>query len=97
MTRTPVHIVSDVICLDRPFVLTQGHLLVVGMPYLYTQGNYIAGVRLLDISEADNVLYLELQELDSNKIFTASWDLDYKGSYYLWTLADLKTLMTSIK
>jgi hypothetical protein len=97
MTRTPVHIAPDAICLDRPFILTQEHLLVVGMPYLYTQGSYIAAVRLLGISEADNVLYLELQELGSDRLFSASWNLEYEGEYYLWTLADLPTLMTSTK
>jgi len=83
--------------LDRPFILTQDNRLIAGMPYLYTEGSYIAGVRIESISIADNMLYIELQELESGKMFSASWNLEYEGDYYLWTLADLPTIMSLTK
>ena len=78
--------------LDRPFILTTGNLLKESMPYLYKEGSYIAGVRIKNISVKEDWIYLELQELDSDRKFNVSWNLAYEGNYYLWTLADLPTL-----
>ena len=81
--------------LDRPFVLTQDKNLVNGMPYLYNEGNHSAAVRLLKVWQVDNIIYLNVQELESSKVITLSWNLDYNGGYYLWSLADLPTIMKS--
>ncbi len=87
------HAHKDVFVLDRPFVLTQGKNLVTGMPYMYSEGNRTAAVRLVKTWVEDNIIYLEVEELNSPKNFCLSWNLDYIGSYYLWTIADLPTLM----
>jgi hypothetical protein len=79
--------------LDREFILTQGKTLVKDMPYIYSEGNRTAAVRLCKIWVEDNIIYLDAEELNSPKTFTLSWNLEYCGSYYLWTLADLPTLM----
>ena len=92
---------KDTITMDRSFILTQGKNLVTGMPYLYNEGNKSVVVRLLetwtDYEMEDEFVHLTLQELQTNRTFTISWNLNYQGSYYLWTLADLPTLMTMTK
>ena len=82
--------------LERPFILTEGNLLITGMPYLYREGSYITGVRIENISIAEEMLYLQLQELGSGRMFTASWNLQYEGDYYLWTLSELERLEESL-
>lgn len=83
----------DTFMLDREFMLTQGKTLVTGMPYMYSEGSHFAAVRLCKIWVEDNIIYLDVEELNSSNTFTLSWNLDYCGSYYLWTLADFPTLM----
>ena len=78
--------------LDRPFILTQEKTLVTGMPYMYTDGNRSAAVKLLKVWKEDNIIYLDVQELQNQKSFTLSWNLTYTGDYWLWSLADLETL-----
>ena len=88
---------KDTFTLDREFVLTKDKNLIIGMPYMYAEGNHTAAVRLLKIWQEDNIIYLDVEELQSLKTFTLSWNLDYNGSYYLWTIADLPTLMNLSK
>lgn len=83
----------DTFILDRPFILTQGKNLVTGMPYMYIEGNRTAAVRLQKVWKEDDVICLDVEELNSPKTFTLTWSLNYTGSYYLWTIADLPTLM----
>lgn len=78
--------------LDRPFVLTQDKKLVLGRPYLYGEGRHSAAVRLVNAWVEDRIIYLTLQELQSERSLTVSWNLDYDGSYFMWTLADFETL-----
>ena len=78
--------------LDRPFILTQDKTLVTGIPYLYSEGNHSAAVRLLKVWQEDDIIYLNAQELKTNKTFTISWNLDYDGNYWLWSIADYETL-----
>jgi len=88
---------QDTFKLDREFILIKGKTLLTGMPYLYSEGNRTTAVRLLEVwndyDMEDEFVYLTLQELQTLKTFTISWNLNYSGSYYLWTLADLPTLM----
>jgi len=91
------HAHKDTFVLDRPFVLTQGKNLVTGMPYMYSEGNRTAAVRLVKTWVEDNIIYLIVEELNSSKTFTHSWNLDYQGSYFLWTIADLPTIMNLTK
>ena len=82
----------DSIILDRPFILTQDKTLVTGMPYMLLEGNRTKAIRLLDIEIVQGIVYLMVQELKSPKTFTLSWNVEYEGDYYLWTLADYDTL-----
>lgn len=83
----------DTFILDRSFILTNHKNLVIGMPYLYSEGNKSVAVRLLKVWVEDNIIYLDVQELISSKTISLSWNLDYDGQYWLWTLTDLPTLM----
>lgn len=78
--------------LDLPFILTTGKTLITGMPYMLMEGNRTNAVRLLKVWTEDNIIYLEVLELKSPKTFCLSWNLEYSGSYYLWTIADYETL-----
>ena len=90
-----VHPVSVII--NKPFILTTNHDLVIGQPYLYSEGSYIAGVKIIDMWFKESFIYLRLQELQSEKSFVACWDVDYDGQYYLWFIADLPTIMNLTK
>ena len=87
---------KDIFTLDRSFILTTDKMLATGMTYLYNEGNHSVAVRLIEVWNGydmeDEFVYLTLQELQTNRIFNVSWNLDYDGSYYLWTLADYETL-----
>ena len=87
--------------LDREFILTQDKMLLKGMPYLYSEGRHHVAVRLLeawlDYELEEEFIYLSLQELETDKTFKVSWNLDYSGSYYLWTIADLPSIMNISK
>jgi len=89
---------QDTFILDREFILTQGKKLLTGMPYLFSEGHNSVAVRLLEVwldyEAEDEFVYLSLQELQSNRTFTVCWNLDYSGSYFLWTIADLPTIMS---
>jgi hypothetical protein len=86
-----VHPISVII--NKPFILTINNDLVLGQQYLYSEGSYIAGVRLIDMWLDESFIYLRLQELQSEKSFVASWDTDFDGQYYLWSIADLQTII----
>lgn len=86
----PAH--QDTFVLDRSFILTQDKNLVTGTPYLYSEGNRTAAVRLCRTWVEDNIIYLDVEELNSPKTFCLSWNLDYNGQYWLWSLADLESV-----
>ena len=86
----PAH--KDVFVLNRPFILTQDKTLVTDMPYMYSEGNRTAAVRLVKTWVEDNIIYLDVEELKSLKTFTLSWNLNYNGQYWLWSIADFPTL-----
>ena len=64
---------------------------------MYTEGNRVAAVRLLKIWQEDHIIYLDVHELGSQKTFTLSWNLNYNGDYWLWSLADFETLTNLTK
>jgi hypothetical protein len=83
---------KDSVLLDLPFVLTLGKKLVINMPYLLLEGRHSIAVRLLEVNDADGVVYLVVQNLKTHRTFELSWNLNYEGSYWLWSLADYDTL-----
>ena len=92
---------QDTFFLDRPFILTQNKTLVMGMPYMYSEGRRSVAIRLLEVwldyEFEDEFVYLSLQELQTDRTFTVSWNLDYDGGYYLWSLADLESIVNMRK
>ena len=93
--QKPAH--RETLMLDKEFILTQDKTLVTGTPYLYSEGVYSIAVRLLEVwkdyEAEDQFVYLLLQELETNRTFKVSWNLDYDSDYYLWSIADLPTIM----
>lgn len=86
----------DSLSIDLPFILTKSKMLTREMPYMLLEkkvaGEYIAAVRLVDFHEKDGIISLEVQELLSDKTYTLSWNMEYIGDWWLWSLADLHTL-----
>ena len=84
---------KDTFMLDRSFILTKNKTLVTGMPYMYIEGNHSSAVRLVKVWQEDHVVYLCVEELNTLKTFWLSWNLNYDGQYWLWSLADFPTLV----
>lgn len=91
---------SDTIKLDFPFILTEDKRLTKNLPYLKlerrTIGEDIAAIRLLNIQVDDGIVYLIVQDLNNNESHTLSWNLEYDGDYWLWSLADFETVSESV-
>lgn len=88
------YVAPSTIVLNLPFILTVGNELTLAMPYLLLEGNRSTAVKLLNVRDAQGYVYLNVQNLQTLKTFELSWDLNYTGSYWLWSLADLETLTT---
>lgn len=84
---------SDTVRLNLHFILTTNKLLTKGMPYLLMEGSRSISVRLLDVYNEYGMVYIEIQELESSKTHCLTWNMNYEGSYILWSLADLKTII----
>lgn len=50
-------------------------------------------IRLLDVQDAQGIVYLDVQELESGRTYTLSWNMDFDGGYWIWSLADFDTLV----
>jgi hypothetical protein len=81
------------VLLDLHFILTVNKQLKIGMPYLLLEGNHSMAVRLLEVRDDDGVVYLDIQELLTNKTHCLSWNMEYTNGYWLWSLADLDTII----
>jgi hypothetical protein len=90
------YLLPNSVIFNLPFIMTNAHRLTVHMPYLLLDrsgaGMHIKPVRLLEIEVANRMLTLNVQDLQTDKIFPLSWNLDYDGDYWLWALIDLYTL-----
>jgi len=79
------------IIVDLHFILTQSRMLTRNMPYMLLEkklaGNYIAAVRLIDFHDKDGIVFLDVQELTNTRTFTLSWNMEYTGDWWLWSLA----------
>jgi hypothetical protein len=61
-------------------------------------GEYIAAVRLMDFHERDDgIISLDVQELANNRTYSLSWNMEYTGDWWLWTLTDLENLFETTK
>jgi hypothetical protein len=85
------------IVLNLPFIMTRSKRLIKNIPYMKLEklvaGNDIAAIRLLNFEDADGIVSLNVQELATHKTYTLSWNMDFDGDYWLWSLADYETLM----
>lgn len=91
------YIQSNVISLDLPFILTTDKKLITGMPYLYSEGSHHVAVRLIELWHINDMVYLLVEELESQRSFTVSWNLEYTGDYWMWSIADYETLIQIAK
>jgi len=95
------YISASEIMLDLPFILTQKRRLRLNMPYLKTEnslsGNKISAIRLLNFDTYDTIIVLYVQELQSKKKYTLEYNMDSTSSYWIWSLSDFESLVTSSK
>lgn len=86
----------DTIVLNLPFIMTQGKRLTKGMPYLKVEkktiGEDIAAIRLLNYQDYQGVIYLNLQDLKTNRCYNLSHNMEIDGDWWFWSLADFDTL-----
>lgn len=87
---------SIMICL--PFIITQDKIVTRNMPYMLLEKkvseNHVTAIRLLDFNDKEGIVSLNLQELMGERTYTLSWNMDYTGEIWLWTLVDYQTLIT---
>lgn len=93
------YISPDTIVLDLHFIMTTGKRLTVGMPYLRLAnkniGEDIAAIRLLGFQNYEGVIYLNVQEIKSNRCYNLTWNMEIDDDWWFWALADFETLTNS--
>ena len=86
----------DTIILDLPFIITQGKRLTKAMPYLKVEkkvaGHDTAAIRLLNYQDYEGVIYLNVQDLKTNRCYNLSHNMEIDGDWWCWSLADFDTL-----
>jgi hypothetical protein len=101
MTNTSENVLkyvpTNTIVLNLPFILTVGKELTLGMPYMLLEGNRSTAVKLLNVRDEDGFVYLIAENLQTHRTFELSWNLNYTGNYWLWSLADMETLTNLTK
>ena len=89
------------ILLDLPFILTHNKRLKLNMPYLKTENNLsghkISAIKLLDFKLSKSIISLFAQDLKSKRTLTLEWNMEYTGSFYLWSLSDFESIMACHK
>ena len=65
----------------------------IGNPYLkmenWLAGRYIKGLRLLEVWVENNIVYLKIQDLETTKVDTITYNLLNEGDFWLWSLTSL--------
>lgn len=93
------YIPPDTIWMDFHFILTHDKKLQIGYPYLKIE-NWLtdkpAGIKLLDVWDKDEIVFLKIQDLKTLNINVLSHNLEYSGVYWLWCLADFSSLINSV-
>ena len=92
-----IYLNREKVILNLPFILTEGKILQVGLPYMKSEkflaDSKIEAVRLLKIWDFYGMVYVEIQNLTTLKIDTLIWNLQCTSGFYLWSLADFQTLI----
>ena len=90
------YVSDDTIVLNLHFIMTKEKRLTRNMPYMLlekrTGGHGTSAIRLLNYQHYEGVIYLNVQDLKTNRCFNLSWNMNYDGDWWLWSLADLETL-----
>ena len=91
------YIAPDTIILDLPFIMTTGKQLTKNMPYLKVEkkvvGEDVAAIRLLGFQDYHGIIYLNVQDLKTEKCYNLSWNMEIDDSnIWFWSLADMVTL-----
>ena len=92
-----IYLNPGTVILKLPFILTQGHRLVLGMPYMVTEqwlaDSRTEAIRILDIWDESGIVYIKTQSLVDFKVTTLSWNLEYTSDFWLWSIADLQSII----
>jgi len=90
------YISPDTIVLDLNFILTQGKRLTKGMPYLKLEkkiiGEEIAAIRLLGFQDYQGIIYLNFQDIKTNRCYNLTWNMEIDDDWWFWILSDFETL-----
>lgn len=86
----------DTMVLDLPCIMTQGKQLTKNMPYLLLQkkvgGHDIDAIRLLNFQHHEGIIYINVQDLQTNRCFYLSRNLEMDGNWWFWALSGFETL-----
>ena len=55
-------------------------------------GEDVAAVRLLNFQDYEGVIYLNVQDLKTNRCYNISWNMEIDGDWWLWSLADIENI-----
>ena len=91
----------DSIILDLPFIMTTGKRLTKGMPYLKVEkqiiGEDIAAIRLLGFQDYEGMIYLNVQDIKTNRCYNLTWNMEIDDDWWFWSLADYNYLLDVAK
>ena len=91
----------DSIILDLPFIMTTGKRLTKGMPYLKVEkqiiGEDIAAIRLLGFQGYEGMIYLNVQDIKTNRCYNLTWNMEIDDDWWFWSLADYNYLLDVAK
>ncbi len=96
--RTVLQYLSpDTIILDLHFILSQEKRLTRNMPYMLlekrTVGHDTVAIRLLNYQHYQGVVYLNVQDLKTNRCFNLNWNMEIDSEvWWVWSLSDFETL-----
>lgn len=89
----------NTIVLDLHFIMTTGKRLTVGMPYLKLAnkniGEDIAAIRLLGFQDYEGMVYLNVQDIKTNRCYNLIWNMEIDDNWWFFALADFETLTNS--
>lgn len=92
------YISPDTIVLDLPFIMTSGKRLTKGMPYLKLAnkniGEDIAAIRLLGFQDYEGMVYLNVQDIKTNRCYNLTWNMEIDDDWWFWSLSDFETMTT---
>lgn len=92
------YISPDTIVLDLHFIMTTGKKLTVGMPYLKlankNMGEDISAIRLLGFQDYEGMVYLNVQDIKTNRCYNLTWNMEIDDDWWFWSLSDMDSLST---